>query len=140
MERFVVPAIALMVGFFIGSGHQVEKKGQTSKIILEHDVQGHLTELNGKYKLRVSETVYDPGGFIGVHHHAGPGIRLIEEGELRYVQPDKTTIYKKGDAFFESGDVTHTAYNDGKTPVRLLNFELLPVTWQGPSTYPPPQK
>jgi quercetin dioxygenase-like cupin family protein len=74
----------------------VEKNGQTSQVKLEAPVAGHLVELNGEYKLRASETIYEPGGYIGEHHHSGPGIRYVAEGELTYVQGPKTTIYKKG--------------------------------------------
>ena len=95
----------------------VDKKDQSSEVKLEKTVAGHLTELNGKYKLRASETTYKPGGYIGEHHHVGPGIRMIKSGELTYVQPDKTTIYK-------TGDVTHKAYNNTKDPVVVVNFEL----------------
>lgn len=139
MDRFIFAAMGLVAGFGIASLGQVAKKGQTSKILLEHPVQGHLTDLNGKYELRLSETVYESGGYIGAHHHAGPGIRMVEEGNLRYVQPDKTTIYKPGDCFFESGDVTHTAFNDGPGKVRLLNFELLPANWKGGSAISAPK-
>ena len=117
----------------------VEKSGQESKVAFEHVVSGHLSELNGKYKLRVTETTYAPGGHIGEHHHAGPGIRLVLSGELTYIQPDKTTVYKTGDYIYESGDVTHTAYNKTNAPVKILNFELLPVKWDGPSPIPVPK-
>jgi len=116
---------------------KVDKKDQTSTVKFEHLVTGHLTELNGRYKLRATETVYAPGGYIGQHHHAGPGIRYVAEGELTYVQPDRTTIYKAGDYFYESGDTTHTAYNYTKGVVRIINFELLPADWQGASAIPP---
>ena len=118
---------------------KVEKAGQESKVAFEHVVSGHLTELNGKYKLRVTETTYAPGGHIGEHHHSGPGIRLVQSGELTYIQPDKTTVYKAGDYIYESGDVTHTAYNRTNAPVKIINFELLPVDWEGPSPIPVPQ-
>ena len=121
--------------FAQGSG-TVDKKGQISEVKLEKTVAGHLTELNGKYKFRVSETTYEAGGYIGEHHHAGPGIRLVKSGELTYVQPDKTTIYRAGDYFYETGDVAHKAYNKTKEPVVVVNFELLPVDWSGPSAIP----
>ena len=117
---------------------QVEKAGQESKIVFEHLVSGHLAELNGRYKLRVTETTYAPGGHIGEHHHSGPGIRLVLSGELTYIQADKTTVYKAGDYIYESGDVTHTAYNKTDVPVKLLNFEILPANWQGASPIPVP--
>lgn len=133
--------LAILVGGWAAGGQAqdaVEKSGQDSKVLLEHLVAGHLTELNGKYKLRVTETVYAPGGHIGEHHHAGPGIRLVQSGELTYVQGEKTTVYKTGDCFFEPGDITHTAYNRTKSPTIVLNFELLPAEWNGPSAMPVP--
>ena len=117
----------------------VEKAGQDSRIVFEHIISGHLTELNGKYKLRVTETVYAPGGHIGEHHHSGPGVRLVQSGELTYIQGDKTTVYKTGDYIFESGDITHTAYNKTDKIVRILNIEILPIEWKGPSPIPVPK-
>lgn|SRR5262249_15181888 len=115
----------------------VDKSGQPSQVKLEAPVAGHLVELNGKYKLRVSETIFEPGGYIGEHHHIGPGIRYVAEGELAYVQGSKTTIYKKGDYYFEPGDVTHRAVNKTTQRVVIINFELLPNSWSGPSAVVP---
>lgn len=123
------------------TGHEpnvVATDGKQSKVILEHPVAGHLEELNGKYKLRVAEVTYVPGGYIGPHHHAGPGIRCITAGELTYVRPDTKIVYQVGDCFFESGDTSHTAKNNGETPVVLLNFVLLPSDWTGGSAFPEP--
>jgi len=114
---------------------EVEKVGLTTRLLMEQVVAGHLSEINGRYKLRLSETVYKPGGSIGEHHHAGPGLRFVQAGELTYVLEGRTVIYKPGDCFFETGTIHHTARNNGKTPVRLLNFELLPVDWKGSSAF-----
>lgn len=116
----------------------VERSNQTSEVKLEAPVSGHLEELNGKFKLRASETVYQPGGYIGEHHHVGPGIRYVASGELTYIQGEKTTVYKKGDYFYESGDITHTAINKTSAPVVIINFELLPRDWNGSSAVVPP--
>lgn len=129
---------ALVYGADAPGSSRVEKAGMESKIAFEHVISGHLSELNGKYKLRVTETTYAPGGHIGEHHHSGPGVRLVQSGELTYVQADKTTIYKAGDYIYESGDVTHTAFNKTDAPVRILNFEILPADWQGASPTPVP--
>jgi quercetin dioxygenase-like cupin family protein len=116
----------------------VDKSNQTSEVKLEASVSGHLEELNGKFKLRASETVYQPGGYIGEHHHVGPGIRYVASGELTYIQGEKTTVYKKGDYFYESGDITHTAINKTSQPVMIINFELLRRDWNGSSAVLPP--
>ena len=129
-------AILLPAALAAAAPAEVEKRGQESTTKLEHVVSGPLAELNGKYKLRATEVTYRPGGFIGEHHHAGPGIRCIEAGELTYVEDGKTTVYKPGECFFESGDMTHTARNDGERPIVLLNFEVLPADWKGPTAIP----
>ena len=115
---------------------KVDTHGLVAKIKFEHPLQGYLTDLNGKYKLRVTELTLDPGGHVGEHNHLGPGIRLVTFGEMTYVLPEKTIIYKPGDFFFESGDVNHTVYNKSDKPNQHLLFEILPVELQGPSLIP----
>ncbi len=146
MSLTVLPAALVAIGFLLsqrldaGEQKAVEKSGQHSNIKLEQVISGHLLELNGKYKLRVTEVTYDPSGFIGSHHHVGPGIRCVTSGSLSYEQPGKTTVYESGDCFFESGDIAHTAHNLTARPVVLLNFELLPVSWSDGSAVPVPQQ
>ena len=118
----------------------VEKRDVDSRTKLESVVAGYLPELNGKYKLRVSELTFKPGGFVGEHHHLGPGMRVVTAGELTFVQGDKTSIYKSGDVFYEPGNVTHTAYNKTGTPVVLLSFEIVPVDLTGSTQVPPRAK
>src|SRR5204863_798804 len=118
--RVMIAVTVFLIAFSTASAQQagkVDSKGQHLKIKLEQIVSGHISELNGRYKLRVAEVTYDPDGYIGPHHHLGPGIRCVTAGELTYVQPDKTTVYRAGECFFESGDVTHTANNATDKPV-----------------------
>ena len=130
---FVVVTLAALPA--IADQGEVMKQGFATRLIMEQPVTGNLTEINGHYKLRLSESVYQAGGWIGVHHHAGPGLRYVESGTMTYVQAGLTRTYKAGDCFYESGAIQHTARNDGNEPVHLLNFELLPVDWKGPSAY-----
>jgi quercetin dioxygenase-like cupin family protein len=106
----------------------VELGGFHAKVKAELADLGHLSELNGKYRLRVTEVTMDPGGFMHGHHHLGPGLRCIQSGEMTYVIGGKTTVYKPGDCFTETGAMTHESSNPGATPVVLLNFELLPAS------------
>jgi quercetin dioxygenase-like cupin family protein len=119
-----------------GSPVKVETKGLTAKIKFESVLSGYLTELNGKYKLRVTELVLEPGGYVGEHHHVGPGIRQVTSGYMTYVLPDKTLVYGPGDFFFESGDINHTAQNKTDAPMVHVLFEILPAEHQGPSIMP----
>lgn len=116
---------------------QVQSQGVSSRVKLEETVYGHLQELNGKYKFRASEVTIAPGGKLGPHHHAGPGVRYIAAGELTFVEGGKATIYKAGDFFYESGNIVHTAENKAKVPVRIVFFEVLPVQWTGVSVIEP---
>ena len=125
-RRIAFIAMAFVFGNSATNAQQpstVESKGQHPSIKLEQVIAGYLKELNGRYKIRATEVTYDVGGYIGLHHHVGPGIRCLTAGELSYEQPDKTTIYRAGDCFFESGDVSHTAHNLTDKPVVLLSFE-----------------
>src|SRR5262245_27785902 len=138
-----LPALALLAGpreaaaqATGGTPGKVETKGLTAKIKHESILAGYLAELNGKYKLRVTELVLEPGGYVGEHQHAGPAIRQVPSGTMTYVLPDRTVVYGPGHFFFESGDVTHTALNKTDAPMVHVLFEILPATHQGPSIMP----
>lgn len=105
----------------------VDLKGFHSKIRAELSDLGHLSELNGNYLIRVTEVTMDLGGYMRAHHHLGPGLRCVQSGEMKYEIGGKTTIYKAGDCFTETGALTHESDNIGSEPVVLLNFELLPA-------------
>lgn len=105
----------------------VEMKGMTSKIMFEHPVEGYLSDLNGKYKLRVTETTFAPGAVFGEHQRAGPGIRMVKSGQITQCFGTKCTVYKAGDFFFEGGDITCHADNTTKGSAVILTFEVLPV-------------
>jgi quercetin dioxygenase-like cupin family protein len=116
---------------------KVDSKGLSAKVKLEEAVWGYLTDLNGKYKLRATEVTIAPGGYVGPHHHMGPGIRYVVSGQLTFVQAGKAVTYKAGDFFSESGDVVHTGHNKTGAPVRIVFFEVLPADWAGGSSFVP---
>ena len=130
LPALLLPACAI-------AQQKVEAHGITPRVKLEEIISGHLDELNGKFKLRITELTFAPGAKLGEHHHVGPGVRLVLAGELTFVQVGKVTLYKPGDYFYESGNVVHTAQNSTKAPVRVAFFEILPVELPGPSLIPP---
>jgi quercetin dioxygenase-like cupin family protein len=119
-----------------GSPVKVDTKGLVAKIKFEAPVAGFLGEINGKYKLRVTELTLAPGGHVGEHNHVGPGIRQVTSGYMTYVLPDKTMIYGPGEFFFESGDINHTVFNKTSEPMVHVLFEILPADLSGPSLIP----
>lgn len=118
----------------------IDRKGETGAVKLEQVISGYLTDINGKYKLRVSESNYGPGGSIGEHHHVGPGIRYLVSGEWTRVGEGKTETRKAGEYWYSSGDTTGSASNKGNSPVRLIVFEILPADLKGGSAIPPKKK
>ena len=142
-KRFLLGIMVVLLSASLAKGQEpikVDTKGLAAKIKFENVLSGYLSELNGKYKLRVTELVLQPGGYVGEHNHLGPGIRLVTTGYMTYVLPDKTVVYGPGDYFFESGDVNHTAYNKTDAPMVHLLFEILPVDLKGTSLIPPKTK
>jgi quercetin dioxygenase-like cupin family protein len=115
---------------------KVDTNGLVAKIKYEAPVDGFLKDINGKYKLRVTELTLAPGGHVGEHNHEGPGIRQVTSGYMTYVLPDKTVIYGPGDFFFESGDINHTVFNKTDAPMVHVLFEILPANLNGASLIP----
>ncbi len=146
MKRLTLLLLAVLfpiVGYVVGyssAQQQVERKGVTSTVKLEGTDFGYLSELNGKYKLRVTETIIEPGGYIGEHQHVGPGIRYVASGEHTVVAQGKTRTYKAGDYYYETGAITDSASNKGSTRVVNIIFEILPADWKGGSGVPPKSK
>jgi quercetin dioxygenase-like cupin family protein len=113
-----------------------EAAGVASTIKLESVISGYLAELNGKYKLRVSELTFEPNGYAGEHRHLAPGMRVVTAGELTLIQAGETAVYKAGDAFYEPGDQTHVAHNRTNRPVVILSFEVVPAELRGSTRIP----
>ena len=120
---------------------KVNTQGVKARILYEAPINGgHLPELKGKYKMRITEITIAPGGHVGDHNHLGPGIRQMTVGEMEYILPDKTVIYRAGDFFFETGDVSHRVNNKTGDPNTHLLFEILPIDLKGPSLIVPRDK
>lgn len=120
---------------------KVDTRGVSAKILYEAPISGgHMPELKGKYKMRITEISIGPGGHVGDHNHLGPGIRQMTDGEMEYILPDKTVIYRKGDFFFETGDISHRVNNKTAVPNTHLLFEILPMDVKGASLILPRDK
>ena len=143
MERTMMRFMLLLsVALLCGTGRlaaqqAVEARGVTTAVKMEEVTFGHLPELNGKFKLRATEFTFAPGGYIGVHHHVGPGIRYVISGELTFAEGGQETVYKAGEYYYETGNLVHTAENKTSLPLRVLVIEILPKDWTGSATIPP---
>jgi len=127
MMRFILLLVVALLceADRLAAQEKVEARGITSMIKLDEVVFGHLTELNGKFKLRATEVTFAPGGYLGVHHHVGPGIRYVLSGEVTFTEG------------VETGNLAHTAENKTQQPLRILFVEILPKDWTAPTVIPP---
>ena len=121
----------------LAAQEKVEVRGVTSEVKIEEVTFGHVSELNGKFKLRATELTFAPGAIIGGHHHAGPGIRYIISGELTFIEGGQSTVYKAGEYFYETGNLAHSAENKTNLPLRVLVMEIIPKDWSGSAMIPP---
>jgi quercetin dioxygenase-like cupin family protein len=139
MRRFtLLLLVALLSGTDRGAAQEtVETRGVASVIKIDEVIFGHLTELNSKFKLRATELTFTPDGYVGVHHHVGPGIRYVISGELTFAEGGQETVYKAGEYFFETGNLAHTAQNKTNVPLRVLVVEILPKDWMAPAMIAP---
>jgi quercetin dioxygenase-like cupin family protein len=139
MMRFTLLCfIALLSGANrLVAQEKVEVRGVTSEVKIEEVTFGHLSELNGKFKLRATELTFAPGAFIGGHHHVGPGIRYIISGELTFIEGGQSTVYKAGEYYYETGNLAHSAENRTNVPLKILVMEIIPKDWSGSAMIPP---
>lgn len=88
MRRFTLLLLVVLLDGTdrVAAQETVETRSVTSEVKIEEVIFGHLTELNGKFKLRATELTFAPDGYVGVHHHIGPGIRYVISGELTFAE------------------------------------------------------
>ena len=138
MRHFMVLlSLVLLGGTDLPAQEIVEARGVTSEVKIEDVIFGHLTELNGKFKLRATELTFAPDGYVGVHHHIGPGIRYVISGEVTFAEGGQETVYKAGEYYFETGNLAHTARNKTSLPLRVLVVEIIPKDWTAPAMIAP---
>ena len=139
MRRFTLLLLVVLLDGTdrVAAQETVETRSVTSEVKIEEVIFGHLTELNGKFKLRATELTFAPDGYVGVHHHIGPGIRYVISGELTFAEGGQETVYKAGEYFFETGNIAHTAQNKTNVPLRILVVEILSKDWTAPAMISP---
>lgn len=86
----------------------------------------------GKWNMKATMLVIEPGGEIPFHVHKGPGLRYVLEGAITINWKEgKTQTFEAGSSYFEGRGENHpagtiSARNDGKLPCRVVIVELVP--------------
>jgi quercetin dioxygenase-like cupin family protein len=68
----------------------------------------------------------EPGAGFPLHHHGGPVLALVLEGEITLEQNGTDTVYRAGESWTETPADFHTAFNTTDAPARVLATFLLP--------------
>jgi quercetin dioxygenase-like cupin family protein len=91
-----------------------------------------LGDLPGKWSMKSTMLVIEPGGEIPFHVHKGPGLRYVIDGAITISWKEgKSETFSAGSTYFEGAGANHpagtiAARNDGSTPCRVVIVELVP--------------
>ena len=91
-----------------------------------------LGELRGKWDMKATMLVIEPGGQIPFHVHQGAGIRYVLEGAITINwKQGKTETFEAGSTYFEGPGENHpagmmSARNSGQGLCRVVIVELVP--------------
>jgi quercetin dioxygenase-like cupin family protein len=120
-----MPALVLITLFFITiqTVFAGEKPALNRTVLMEKKVELASKNVNTK-TIRV---IFPPFFKTPWHTHEGPGPRYVVKGKLKVVEGDKTTIYKAGDVFWESGQLMSVENISDQTG-ELIIVELVSVT------------
>jgi quercetin dioxygenase-like cupin family protein len=81
--------------------------------------------------IRCDTVSFPPSGCAFTHTHAGPGIRVLLEGEIRIDGDQSSNLYKAGDAWFENGIEPVFAQATKETSSSFIRVIILPGEFIG---------
>jgi quercetin dioxygenase-like cupin family protein len=89
-------------------------------------------------EIRMVRFELEPGGAFPWHQHPGPVWVVVTRGTLTfYTQTCAAQAFPTGSAFFDPGNLTHTARNEGTEPVEVLATFMFPAN-AGAASVPHP--
>lgn len=117
----------------LGSGSSMAEQPGPPKYTMDTLQEVPLGELPpGKWDMKATMLVIEPGGKIPFHVHKGPGLRYVLDGAITITWKEgKTQTFAAGSTYFEGRGENHpagtiSARNDGKVPCRVVIIELVP--------------
>ena len=85
--------------------------------------------------LRLDQVDFPPCAVAHKHTHPGPGIRYLVEGGLTLLSNHDEQLINAGEAWFEDANNPVTATAIKTMPSRFIRAMLLPVEYEGRSTF-----
>jgi quercetin dioxygenase-like cupin family protein len=82
--------------------------------------------VSGGYSVVQQVLVFAPGSQTAKHHHGGPGIITVIQGQVTLNRDGAETPYSVGDSFTETPGQTLQAFNRGSSELIVVASYLLP--------------
>ncbi len=131
--KLVALSLSMVMTTLVGLGSSMAQQPTPSKITFNTLQKVPLGELPpGKWSMKATMLIMEPGGEVPFHMHKGPGLRYVLEGAITIKwREGKTQTFEAGSTYFEGQGENHpagtiSARNDGKVPCRVLVVELVP--------------
>jgi quercetin dioxygenase-like cupin family protein len=107
-------------------------------VIVSHGEMGTVAGIADVAEVRVVRFELAPGGAFPWHRHPGPVWVVVTRGTLTfYGAACVAHAYPAGSAFFDPGNLTHTARNEGTEPLEVLATFMFPAGAGAPSVPQP---
>jgi quercetin dioxygenase-like cupin family protein len=100
-------------------------------VINRIELSQETVELNGApYSLQIAELVFGPHAETPLHTHPGPSSGYMLGGRITVSVPgeNRTNTYSGDSAIAHPWDRPHRFTNPTDESVRMLSFELVPLT------------
>ena len=154
-RRYAIPLLAVTV-FALGLSVGVVVAGQPARpvatpiatgtlptpahaVIVAHGEMGTVAGVADVSEVRVVKFELAPGGAFPWHQHPGPVWVIVTRGTLTYYDAAcHPHPYPAGSAFFDAGNLTHTALNEGSEPVEVIATFMFPANAGAAPSVPQP--
>jgi quercetin dioxygenase-like cupin family protein len=108
-------------------------------VIVSQNPTGTSARVSGVSEVRVVKFELAPGGAFPWHQHPGPVWVVVTKGTLTFYNAACEGVpYATGSAFFDPGNLTHTARNEGSEPVEVLATFMFPANAGAAASVPQP--
>ena len=132
LRKMAMVIVIATIGI-LGAGPSIAQAPAPKKFTTNTLQEVPLGELPpGKWNMKATMVVIEPGGEIPFHVHKGPGLRYVLEGAVTINWKEgKKETFKAGSTYFEGAGENHpagtmSAKNDGAGPCRVVIVELVP--------------
>jgi quercetin dioxygenase-like cupin family protein len=97
-------------------------------VIVSQGEMGTIAGMADVSEVRVVKFELAPGGAFPWHQHPGPVWVVVTRGTLMfYSAACDAHSYPTGSVFFDPGNLTHTARNEGDEPVEVIATFMFPA-------------